>query len=324
MGTMSDLALKTSGEYQRPLNLVWRRASLDRVLEGYFIKEVLLGGVRRPVRQVLLEDNGGGTLEHDSLFVVLRGDLSDVVRAARENGLQNIGVLQLGDEGGVNDRSFYKHADYVLRHYWFEEIIRLDAKQKVVWVPNGYRTGVGPIDPARTLSMHSRRLMGFFAGSFHQQSLNHERMEMMRVIQEAKLPFLLCGSEGFGIGLSPSAYAGLMGDSRFALAPGGMSPETIRLYDALEHGAIPILLETSYIESADALGALGRPPLVTLDHWSSLPVVFRDLNRLPMAQLEDRRLEILDWWTRFKQHLKNRVRDLIEASFAQSRTTHKS
>ena len=307
---------QTIGDDQRPLKLIWRRTSLDRVLEGYFIKEVLLAGLRRPVRQVMLEENIGGHLGHDSLFVVLRGDLSDVVRAARENGMQNLGILQLGDEGGINDCSFYAHADYVLRHYWFTEIINPSATPPVLWVPNGYRTGVGPTDPARTLSVHDRQLAGFFAGSFHQQSMNQERHELLRVVQEAKLPFLLFGTEGFGIGLSPSAYAGFLGNTLFALAPGGVSPETIRLYDALEHGAIPILLESPFIESADALGALGHPPLVTLDRWASLPTVFRELKQWPASRLEDRRLEILDWWTRFKLHSQTRVRDLIEASFA--------
>jgi hypothetical protein len=61
-----------------------------------------------------------------------------------------------------------------------------------------------------------------------------------------------------------------MANSKFALVPGGKSAETIRLYDALEHGAIPICLESDFPFSSDALGSIGTPPLVQLDGWSSL------------------------------------------------------
>lgn len=312
----------TTDRDHRPLNLVWRRASLDMVLEGYFIKQVLLGGLKRPVRQIMFEDHGGGNIDHDTLFVVLRGDTADLLRAARQNGLKNLGVLQLGDEGGVNDRSFYAHADYVLRHYWFEDVISPASSPPVLWVPNGYRTGVGPIDPSRTLPVASRQIRGFFAGSFHQQSPDKQRLEMLQVVEQAQLPFLLFGTRTFGVGLSPSAYAGFLGNSIFALVPGGTSPETIRLYDALEHGAIPILLHAHFLDSKDALGALGPPPLLTLDTWSTLPAVYRDWMQLPPRRLEDRRREILAWWTRFKQHYQDKVRDVIEAAFLKHSPTH--
>jgi hypothetical protein len=310
-----DQNIVLDASQRQPLNLVWRRESLDFVLEGYFIKQVLLGALKRPVRQIMFEDKLGCNVDHNTLFVVLRGDTANLLRAARQNGLKNLGVLHLADEGGVDDRSFYAHADYVLRHYWFEGIVAPAASPPVLWVPNGYRTGVGPIEPSQTLPIECRHIPGFFAGSFHEHSPNHERQEMLRTVEEAKLPFLLFGTQKFGIGMSPSAYAGFLGTAKFALAPGGLSPETIRLYDALEHGAIPILVHAPFIDSKDALGALGPPPLVTIDRWNSLPTVYRDLMQLPPTRLEDRRRDLLDWWTRFKQHCQNRVRDVIEAAF---------
>jgi hypothetical protein len=300
------------------LNLVWRRASLDNVLEGYFIREVLLAGLQRPVRQLMFEDDWGGTIDHDTLFVVLRGDTVDLLRAARVAGLRNLGVLHVGDETGIDGRFFYQYADYVLRHYWFKEIVSPTAAPPVIWVPNGYKAGVGPIDPARTLPFDGRQIPGFFAGSFHPDHLNHERQRLLDIVQREKLPFLMVGTSRFGIGMTPATYGGFLGNSKFALVPGGVSPETIRLYDALEHGTIPIVLESPFIESNEALGALGVPPLVLLDNWSSLPKAFRHLMQIPPSRLEDRRRGILDWWTRFKAHCQARAGGLIEASFSRS------
>jgi len=67
---------------QRPLNLIWRHKTLDFVLEGYFIKEVLLAGLRRPVRQLVFEDNESLTLESDMLIVTLGTEAADYLRAA--------------------------------------------------------------------------------------------------------------------------------------------------------------------------------------------------------------------------------------------------
>ncbi len=307
----------------RPLNLVWRRASLDMVMEGHFIKEVLLGGLKRPVRDVMFDEQPGGIatlnytsgVEGDSLFVVLRGDTSELLRSARRAGHKNLGVLQLGDEGGVNDRSFFADADYVFRHYWYPEIINPQASPPVYWVPNGYRTGVGPVDPARTLPMSCRQISGFFAGSLHPNQVGHERQVMVEVIRQAKLPIMVFNTPGFGVGVSPSVYAGFLGNAKFALAPSGTCAESIRLYDALEHGAIPICLEAPYLHAADALGALGTPPIIMLDHWGSLPAVFQHWMQLSPTRLEDRRLAVVDWWARFKRHCQAQVCDLIEASF---------
>jgi hypothetical protein len=304
---------------RRPLNLIWRRTTLDSVLEGYFIKEVLLAELARPVRQFALEDNQRVNGGDDMLFVTLGTEFADQLRMAAEAGCRNLGVLHMGDEYGRHDRSFYAYADYVLRHYWIPEAMQPGKPlSKALWIPNGYCTGVGPVDPERTLTVEERTIEGFFAGALqehHEQTPSLERHAMVEAVREAKLPFVLIFSTGFAKGLGRSSYAGYLGNTRFALVPGGNSPETIRLYEALEHGAIPVSLESGFISSTDALSAIGRPPIVLLDQWSSLPRVHADLARMGPARLEDLRREILDWWVRFKRHQQTRVRNTIERSF---------
>jgi len=290
------------------------------VLEGYFIKEVLLADLARPVRLVVCNDFSKLPFENDLLVVTLGAEAAGFLQSTAAAGCRNVGVLHLGDECAKWDRSFYASADYVLRHYWFSHALATTEPQltKVLWIPQGYRTGLGPTNPAQTLPVMHRHIEGFFAGSLHGHQ--QERQTMIASVQNAKLPFMIVPTAGFGQGYGPSSYAGLLGDSKFALVPGGNSPETIRLYDALEQGAIPIILESPFIFSPDALGAIGKPPFVLLDNWLALPKVYSELSQMPANRLEDRRCEILDWWSRFKVHQQHRVREVIEASFARSAT----
>jgi hypothetical protein len=304
---------------RHPLNLLWKRSALDFVLEGHFIKEVLLAEIGRPIRVIVMEDKAPIPLLNDALVVTLGPDLAGYLRELRTRGFRNIGVLHMADEHGDHDRGFYADADYVLRHYWFEHAMVRPNEQSlgVIWVPNGYRTGVGPIAPATMLGAAERTLMGFFSGAMEARTLMVERKQMVQVVRDAKLPFLVAATPGFGQGLGPVAYAAYLSNTRFALVPAGNSPETIRLYDALEAGAIPVMLKSAFV---GAPGALDNPPFLLLDSWNDLPAAYAPyadaMAPNVIAAIESRRRQVLDWWTAFKAAQQQKVRDLIERSFA--------
>jgi hypothetical protein len=177
------------------------------------------------------------------------------------------------------------------------------------------------MDPARTLRFADRKIEAFFAGAMHEGKPDNEREIMRATIKQAQLPFVVYRTQGFGQGLSPSSYAAFLGNSRFALVPSGNSPETVRLYDVLEHGCIPIMLKSPFVFAPGALAAIGPPPLILLDSWQDLPVAYTELSGKPVSQLEDQRLRIVTWWTKFKSHQQARVREVIEASFAKTQGT---
>jgi hypothetical protein len=305
-------------ESSRPLNVIWRRAWLDHVLEGHFIKEVLLGKMARPIRTVLLEENSQWPMVNDALIVIEGDETSGYLRDVRSRGLNNIGIFHMGDEYGTQDRKFYTLADYVIRHYWFEHALVQPSKQSLgaIWVPNGYRTGVGPVSPEAMLPIALRTIMGFFAGVLMGRKMSAERAAMAAVVRDAKLPFIVVGTPGFGQGLGPVSYASCLASSRFALVPGGESPETVRLYDAMETGAIPIMLKSPCVGASSALGS---PPFVLLDSWRELPDFYsRYADAMAphvIAELEAKRREVTNWWTQFKVKQQSKVRDLVDLSF---------
>lgn len=304
----------------RPLNFVWRRATLDFVLEGYFIREILLGALARPIRMMPLEDDERVAIGPDSLVASLGTEAAALLKDARQRGVKNVGLFHLGDEEGTQDRGFYADADYVIRNYWWPDAFAEPSSRSmgVLWAPNGYRTGLGPIDPARHLSIADRPVFGFFAGATTGRLLAGQREAMLRVVEAARLPFTVFVSTGFGQGMGATAYTAWLSSARFALVPAGNSHETIRLYDALEAGAIPIMVRSPFVTAPGALAAIGEPPLILLDSWEQLPdAVAPYLNPTPAAigVLEERRLALTRWWSLFKLEQQKRICSLVETAF---------
>lgn len=303
---------------RRVLNFVCQRKAFDLIVESHFIRDVLLARADRPVRIFPIEDSMQPPFLDDTLLLSLGVGGGRYLQAARAKGVRNIGLLHMGDERGDHDRSMYGLADYVIRNYWFEHVFPLPHKESlgVIWVPNGYMNGVGPIAPGAILDMADRWCMGFFAGSVRRPTLTDERERMLRVVEGAGLPFTTFAVK-LEQRLGPLSYASWLTSSRFALIPGGNSPETIRLYDALEAGAIPIMLKSPFVHAADALA---DPPFVLLDSWDQLPAAYAPYADAKSPQtvgaLQEKQRQVLDWWEGFKQRQRNKVQALLDRAFA--------
>jgi hypothetical protein len=148
------------------------------------------------------------------------------------------------------------------------------------------------------------------------RALSHERQQMKDAVEQAALPFELRITATSRDRLGPAAYAARLADARFALVPGGNSPETIRLYDALEMGAIPIMLRSTFVDAPDALNG---PPFVLLDEWAGLSAAYAPLSdESPpgRAVVDLLQAEVVDWWERFKCAQQYRLRHRIDATLA--------
>ena len=292
----------------RPLNIVWRRQVLETVLESSFVRSVLLSKINRPQRWIAMEEGDELPLV-DDLLVVSFGDPVTYFQALRERGFKHIGFFQVGDEKGDATCESYDLVDYVIRNYHFPHQLA-HKSEHISWVPNGWARGVGPVADWDHLSFQDRTVPAFFSGFIGQgDDQISDRVAMLNVVQDNAIEALMATTSGFGQGLGPAAYAAHMGNTRYALIPSGRSPETIRFYDALELGAIPVVIDGDWLHAADGLGVLGRPPLVILNSWSELPAFLKSVSDVNTA--EQQRLDCVRWWQKIKDHYATRVAALI-------------
>lgn len=286
---------------QTPLDVVWHRQDITQALESQFLHALLSRGTGRPLRIHFFENEG--LFRDDLLVVILGNDRSGYLAELRRRGHRNIGVVHMGDEKASHDRSFYAHADYVIRHYYFADIVRPSGQggTPVIWVPNGYRDGVGPKPREALLPASDRPTFSFFSGMIYGESAP-ARQKMIEVVQSRSLPCALFATRAFGGGFTPAEYAGRLESSIFGLVPMGNSVETIRLYDCLELGTIPIMLKADFLSAADALGGA---PFPVLDRWEDMEAVFRPfLDRTDpaaRARIDAWQRQVVNWWALVKE-----------------------
>ncbi|KIL98708.1 hypothetical protein CCC_02158 [Paramagnetospirillum magnetotacticum MS-1] len=287
----------------------------DFIMETGFILDVLLSKVDVPVRVVLGEPGQQLQAMDDVLIIDFENRLSPVVNSFAAAPFRNVGVLHMADETLSADCSYYPKVDYVLRNYWRPEALEIapgSRCQGAIWVPNGYRTGVGPCRADALLPFGLRSHQMSFVGRTPPELT--DRLKMMEVIRAHALPARLETSLKFGGEFSPHAYRALMENTRFALVPTGNSVETIRLYDALETGAIPICLDAPFLHDERTAGGI---PAVILNSWDELPLWWKTVEAEPerYARLQT---EVIAWWSAFKSRQAQRVATLINGAFARS------
>lgn len=136
---------------------------------------------------------------------------------------------------------------------------------------------------------------------------NRRRSEAVAVMR-AMTGGVLETTPGFLQGLDRKDYFALVRSARTVPCPSGPNiPDTFRLYEALESGAVPI---------ADATCPRGDrgywsrvfptpAPFPVVDDWSTLPGVVKEY------QGQFRRVQILAWWERTKREMVWRLHDDI-------------
>lgn len=303
----------------RPLNVICPQKDWDYLMEGYFIREVLLGGLQRPVRVFPLEVGENVPVANDLLVVCLNKLMVEFINGVIQSGAKNVGVFHLGDERFELDRSFYGQVDYVIRNYFRPDVVALPGSGRclgVLWVPNGYRDGIGARSGHTLTPFTCRHHLMFYSGQPNPgPEGQRDRALLIDVIRRHRIPAVAIVTDRFGGGLGPASYSANMENARFALAPRGRAEETIRLFDSMELGAIPISLRHDFLTDSRAMGGA---PVVMLDNWEQLPQWLAKMVYAPGADevWRARQIQMIDWWSAFKMRLRSHVAELIERSFA--------
>ena len=126
---------------------------------------------------------------------------------------------------------------------------------------------------------------------------------------------MLQPTDAFGKGYKLGMYALAMEYSVFAPCPAGNAIETIRLFEALELGCIPITLDHPFLDADEAFAGMPAPRLKS---WDQLPEFLAEhreaVHSAPDTILQMQR-DCLSWWTDYKI----RTSQKIDALFRQLR-----
>ncbi len=286
--------------------------SLNGALETSFIRDILFSNT--PFAVGLNIDN---YVNSTVLYLELFDINTNFLEYARSNR-KKIVLFHMGDELCNKNKDSYGNCDLVIRNYFFENVNSKSFHPNIIWAPNGYRTGVGPRAIDFIKPVKSRTVLASFLGWLNNpSSYNNERNAFFSCASQIKDKIFLLETSGFASGYNVGLYSAIIEDSIFSPCPAGNSPETIRLYDSLELGTIPISLRHDFLNSKDALGAIGTPPFPQLEDWGQLPNFLNQMEvlvRTQPDQIQRLQTECLNWWQAYKKHISSeiatRIRDL--------------
>jgi hypothetical protein len=293
----------------RKIYLVAAPRTLNGVLETWFFQNEILGGMPFTL------DVGAERISNAVvIFMELHGLTIDVefIRRLKSNG-NRVVFFDIGDELGQKDITAYSECDLILRNYLYLNIFEDERyRNKILWIPNGFRTGVGPRNPAHLKPVMDRNWLAAFMGWLNnERSHNTERQIFKKIAPECGDNLLLKESDKWAGGYNLGLYSTIMESSLFAPCPAGNCPDSIRIYDALELGAIPIYLRHTFLDNRYSMES---PPFPILDSWEQLPEFLANKRKefnedyRPFKELQT---ATISWWTETKKRISGNVQERL-------------
>lgn len=328
------------------MQIISSSKTLNAILESGFIQNTLLQGA--PYSTQFDPDKS-----IDSVVVYLELyeidlDLIDKIKAAGKK----VVLYHMGDELADKNIAAYKGCNLIIRNYFFPHILNHpELAHKILWAPNGCKTGVGSRVPHTLQKVGSRQYLACFLGwlsnaaSFNGEralfseavsawsgnkkrriknvvqwlrfylSLSKEYLAFTKIAPSCTADLHLLSSTGFSGGYNVGLYAATMEDSIFAPCPAGNSPETIRLYDALEMGCIPVSLGHEFLMSCNALGEFGTPPFVILTSWNEFPAFLEKMKKKMITnpeEIQQMQDDCIVWWANYKISIGEKIMGRME------------
>lgn len=194
-------------------------------------------------------------------------------------------VIVTSDEENSFDISQLQHPDMIvyLTYPNLEKHKNVDR-----FLPIGY-------PPMEVSKFEDKKLPWFFAGQINHKS----RENLARILRGMPLGELV-ETEGFAQGLDKTNYYQLMRYASVVPCPGGpQSPDSFRLYEALELGAIPIPDHPEFWRLL-----FGEVPFPVLENWQTLPDLVENLKDRPEVNNY-----CFAWWQRIKRQMRYNLED---------------
>jgi hypothetical protein len=288
----------------RKIHLISTPHTLNGALETWFYQNEMLGGI-----PFTLDMEAGKIFDSVVVFIELADSINlNAIRALHANR-NKVVYFDMGDELGKKNVTPYVECDLVLRNYLYLNIFQ-DARyrDKVIWIPNGFRTGVGPRNPDLLKPVAERQWLATFLGWLdNARSHNNERQIFKGIAPRCGTNLFWNASSNWAGGYNLGLYSAIMESSIFAPCPAGNCPDSIRIYDAMELGCIPVYLRHTFLDNEYSMQS---PPFPILNSWDELPDFLerkrQELVRNPRA-FEELQKATIAWWTQTKRRIAGNI-----------------
>jgi hypothetical protein len=290
------------------INYILPSPDNGEVMTFDYVINVVLGGLDRPIRII----NDINHKSNDTIFVYSQNVITeDRVRNLKQDGCVNQGLFHLGDELHSFDISPYKLVDYVFRNYYYEPYLEM---RNLTYIPLGTNTGFGSFEQSTMIPASARLYQANFVGS-----LRSNRMEMINAVKSSTSlsNIYLSYEHAWRHGMDIISYRNIVRDSVFTLCPWGNNPESLRFYEAMEAGSIPIYQShpDPELEFIKTFGP--HNPVPQFQTWNESVQFMNEMINSP-RKLDALQGDIIKFWKNQKKKIQLQVKNIIDRAFHES------
>lgn len=228
----------------------------------------------------------------------------------RPTGKQLI-VLHLSDEFGNDPIDWYAHPSVkvVIRNYWRPEL-KSFPYNKVLVLPLGFTNNRSHTGFPESPTFDERNLTWSFVGSLDREG-RQAALEHLRVVSPHKEECKATWSSPNVV--KAEEYNELLRKSKFVpCMRGTRALESFRMYEALEHGAIPIYVPSESTQCADEYTELyGKHPFLGFPSWSAAANMLQKLVDQPQV-MEKHRVQLQKWWASKKTEMRAKLQSFFQ------------
>jgi len=212
-------------------------------------------------------------------------------------------LIHCSDEQCKADIGIYNHPGVkrVFRNYWRPEAV----SKKVIHFPLGYMNGRGADCGGVVVPINGRTMTWSFAGALDRPG----RAQIIDILRQEVPKCLVHTTPTWmsPLNLGEKTYIETLRDAKFVPCLNGFwNVESYRFYEALEHGAIPIVGLDENQSYMNILCGSTNVPLFGLKDWTGAGAVINSINSRPDV-LEKIQKEMGQWWVGYKMYLKHAI-----------------
>jgi len=251
-----------------------------------------------------VKDNELGSIENGSIIILMRPYIEEIVM--RLEKLSSLGIefylLHMSDEYGKDPIESYNlpGCKGVIRNYYRKDVVE---SERVAVIPLGFHWAIPNGQPViHTPRPPFREFVWSFVGTGW--AGRKEKLAALDVIPgDKKLVFMDKWNSPSMLGREENLS--ILLNSWFVPCPAGNNGETYRVYEALEAGAVPIIVKEEGME--EYFTFIGRYlPFVIATSWEHAAQLIYTLRAQPEIY-ENHRLQLLEAWENCKLHTKQTV-----------------
>lgn len=235
---------------------------------------------------------------HSSPLPEISNDLKTYLQKYKSLNLKYI-LLHLSNENLNHNCDYYSEAEHVFRFYYDEEI----KNPNVTTLPLGFVSGYMNTNGDINLS-NDRYIPISFIGQ-----VKSDRGMMVNSIKNINNSFLYLTSKwNCPNGLPIDEVVNIYKRTKFVPCPKGwVNPDSLRLFEALEWGCIPIIKKYDGVDYFEHI--FGKHPIPTVDDWTEVSDLIDNLNN---ENLDELILSINKWYIEFMKSISINVGNIIK------------